>query len=81
MSISDIAADDASIVQLVAPDGSTTTDVDVGLSDDALCELLRLLIATRCLDRECMALQRQGELTVYPPFEGQEAAQVGSAFA
>jgi 2-oxoisovalerate dehydrogenase E1 component len=28
-----------------------------------------------------MALQRQGELTVYPPFEGQEAAQVGSAFA
>ncbi|MGH2637525.1 MAG: pyruvate dehydrogenase (acetyl-transferring) E1 component subunit alpha, partial [Actinomycetota bacterium] len=64
-----------------APDGSTTTDVDVGLSDDALRELLRLMIATRCLDRECMALQRQGELTVYPPFEGQEAAQVGSAFA
>jgi pyruvate dehydrogenase E1 component alpha subunit len=28
-----------------------------------------------------MALQRQGELTVYPPFEGQEAAQVASALA
>ena len=39
------------------------------------------MIRARRLDRECMALQRQGELTVYPPFEGQEAAQVGSAFA
>jgi pyruvate dehydrogenase E1 component alpha subunit len=39
------------------------------------------MVRARRLDRECMALQRQGELTVYPPFEGQEAAQVGSAFA
>jgi hypothetical protein len=39
------------------------------------------MIRARRLDRECWALQRQGELTVYPPFEGQEAAQVGSAFA
>jgi pyruvate dehydrogenase E1 component alpha subunit len=55
--------------------------VDVGLADDDLRELLRLMIRCRRLDRECWALQRQGELTVYPPFEGQEAAQVGSAFA
>ncbi len=81
MSISDIAADDAPMVQLVAPDGSPTGDTDIGLSDDQLRELLRLMIRARRLDRECMALQRQGELTVYPPFEGQEAAQVGSAFA
>jgi 2-oxoisovalerate dehydrogenase E1 component alpha subunit len=54
--------------------------VDVGLADDELRELLRLMIRCRRLDRECWALQRQGELTVYPPFEGQEAAQVGSAF-
>ena len=55
--------------------------MDVGLTDDDLRELLRLMIRCRRLDRECWALQRQGELTVYPPFEGQEAAQVGSAFA
>jgi len=42
---------------------------------------LRWMVLARRLDRECMALQRQGELTVYPPFEGQEGAQVGSAFA
>src|SRR5512132_4173958 len=39
------------------------------------------MVLARRLDRECIALQRQGELTVYPGFEGQEAAQIGSAFA
>jgi pyruvate dehydrogenase E1 component alpha subunit len=39
------------------------------------------MVLARRLDRECIALQRQGELTVYPGFEGQEAAQVGSATA
>jgi 2-oxoisovalerate dehydrogenase E1 component subunit alpha len=67
--------------QLVAPDGSTAGDLDVGLSSRDLRHLLRWMIRARRLDRECIALQRQGELTVYPGFEGQEAAQVGSAFA
>jgi pyruvate dehydrogenase E1 component alpha subunit len=81
VSISDIAADDAPMVQLVAPDGTATGDADIGLPDDRLRDLLQQMISVRRLDRECMALQRQGELTVYPPFEGQEAAQVGSASA
>jgi len=73
--------DDTSMVQILAPDGTPTGDTDVGLDAEQLRDLLRLMIRVRRLDRECMALQRQGELTVYPPFEGQEAAQVGSAFA
>ncbi len=72
---------DASFVQLIAPDGAAVGDTDVGLKPDELRDLLRLMVLSRRLDRECMALQRQGELTVYPPFEGQEAAQVGSAYA
>jgi len=72
---------DVATVRLVDHDGAVVGDVDVGLPDDDLRELLRLMIRSRRLDRECWALQRQGELTVYPPFEGQEAAQVGSAFA
>jgi len=48
---------------------------------EELRELLRWMVVARRLDRECIALQRQGELTVYPGFEGQEAAQVGSATA
>ncbi len=72
---------DVPMVQLVAPDGSAMGDTEVGLTADERRELLRLMIRTRRLDRECWSLQRQGELTVYPPYEGQEAAQVGSAFA
>ncbi len=67
--------------RIIAPDGTPTGDTDVGLAADELRELLRWMVLARRLDRECFALQRQGELTVYPPFEGQEAAQVGSAFA
>jgi pyruvate dehydrogenase E1 component alpha subunit len=81
MSIRDNAPGDAPMVQLIAPDGTASGNVDVGLSDEDLRAMLRQMIRARRLDRECMALQRQGELTVYPPFEGQEAAQVGSAFA
>jgi pyruvate dehydrogenase E1 component alpha subunit len=79
--MTETASADVPTFRLVDHDGAVVGDVDVGLADDDLRELLRLMIRCRRLDRECWALQRQGELTVYPPFEGQEAAQVGSAFA
>lgn len=67
--------------RILAPDGFAVGDPDVGLGPEGLRDLLRRMIVARRLDRECIALQRQGELTVYPGFEGQEAAQVGSAAA
>ena len=68
-------------MRIIAADGTAVGDPDVGLAPDDLRALLRHMILARRLDRECIALQRQGELTVYPGFEGQEAAQVGSAWA
>jgi 2-oxoisovalerate dehydrogenase E1 component alpha subunit len=68
-------------VRVLAPDGTAVGDTDVGLGPDELRAALRWMLLARRLDRECIALQRQGELTVYPGFEGQEAAQVGSAMA
>jgi pyruvate dehydrogenase E1 component alpha subunit len=44
-------------------------------------ELHRLMSLVRAVDQEATALQRQGELAVYPQLVGQEAAQVGSAAA
>ena len=67
--------------RILAADGTLLGDPDVGLSADELRSLLRWMLIARRLDRECIALQRQGELTVYPGFEGQEAAQLGSAIA
>jgi 2-oxoisovalerate dehydrogenase E1 component alpha subunit len=67
--------------RVVAPDGNAVGDAAVGLGPDELRDMLRWMVVARRLDRECIALQRQGELTVYPGFEGQEAAQIGSATA
>lgn len=57
------------------------SDYPLGLSDDALRDLHRLMVVTRAVDREAINLQRQGQLAVYPSSLGQEAAQVGSAYA
>jgi pyruvate dehydrogenase E1 component alpha subunit len=46
-----------------------------------LLEFHRLLVLTRALDDGFMRLQRQGELGVYAPCRGQEAAQVATAGA
>ncbi|PUB13886.1 pyruvate dehydrogenase (acetyl-transferring) E1 component subunit alpha [Paenisporosarcina sp. OV554] len=44
-------------------------------------ELYYNMIRIRTYDRKAINLQRQGRLGTYAPFEGQEAAQVGSALA
>lgn len=51
------------------------------LTAEELRQLYKLLIATRDLDVAAVAWQRQGILPGYAPELGQEAAQVGSAFA
>ncbi|OFR91267.1 Pyruvate dehydrogenase E1 component alpha subunit [Micrococcus lylae] len=52
-------------------------DVD----DDALSQLYRDMVLIRRLDTEATHLQRQGQLALWPPLLGQEAAQAGSAAA
>jgi 2-oxoisovalerate dehydrogenase E1 component alpha subunit len=68
--------------RIIGEAGQAMVDpADLGLKDEDLRELLRAMILTRSADLEATALQRQGELAVYPPLIGQEAAQIGSAFA
>jgi 2-oxoisovalerate dehydrogenase E1 component alpha subunit len=69
-------------LRLLPEDGGPQPDLaSLGLTEKELRELYRLMALTRRADLESTALQRQGELAVYPPLIGQEAAQVGSAFA
>lgn len=51
------------------------------LSDGELQQFLRDMVLGRRLDLEATNLQRQGQLALWPPSHGQEAAQVGSARA
>src|SRR5437762_10861295 len=57
--------------------GAYPTAMDV----EAARRLYRAMVAARLYDRKAMALQKQGRLATYAPFEGQEAAQIGSAAA
>ena len=60
-----------------APYLSFLDDVD----DEAMRGMLRDLILVRRVDSEGFALQRQGELGLWPSLLGQEAAQVGAGRA
>ena len=52
---------------------------DLPLSNEELLAGYRALRRARHFDERALVLQRQGRLGVYPPFKGQEAAQVGVA--
>lgn len=82
-------AESASAVQLLSNDGVLQTDgaaaeylpyIDA-LSDSELEQFYRDMVITRRFDLEATNLQRQGQLALWPPSHGQEAAQVGSARA
>jgi 2-oxoisovalerate dehydrogenase E1 component alpha subunit len=81
--------DGSDIVQLLDPTGvrraaGEDDDLDrlaAELGPDELLALYRDMVIVRRIDAEGTALQRQGELGLWPPLQGQEAAQLGSARA
>lgn len=75
--------DDAPL-QLVTPAGDRVVNPELDpwvahLDADQLISLYRDMVVVRRIDVEATALQRQGELGLWPPLLGQEAAQIGSA--
>ena len=74
------------LVQLLDEDGvrhdderfsAWVEDIDAA----ALQDIHRSMVRARRLDEMATSLQRQGQLALWPPLRGQEAAQVGSARA
>lgn len=51
------------------------------LKEQDLRDLYRYMVLARRVDKQAINLQRQGQLGVYASLLGQEAAQVGSAYA
>ncbi|MPZ86903.1 MAG: pyruvate dehydrogenase (acetyl-transferring) E1 component subunit alpha [Nitriliruptorales bacterium] len=65
-------------------DAGTLHEVDgypLDLKDEDFQDLYRFMVLARRVDKQAIALQRQGQLGVYASLLGQEAAQVGSAYA
>jgi len=79
----------APTVQLLTPSGELrpTPEAEAylplveALPDSMLEQFYRDMAISRRLDLACANLQRQGQLALWVPSHGQEAAQVGSAHA
>ena len=81
--------DDPALVRVLAADGTLAPTpaaerylplIDA-LSDAELETFYRDMVSIRAFDVQATNLQRQGQLALWPPSFGQEAAQVGSARA
>ena len=74
------------LVQLITPAGERISHPEFDpwlqdVSDEQLGSLYEDMVVIRRIDAEATALQRQGELALWPPLLGQEASQIGSARA
>jgi pyruvate dehydrogenase E1 component alpha subunit len=69
------------MLRILDPEGRLDEALRPELSDETVLDLYRKMVFLRVADRRALSLQRQGRFGTYAPFEGQEAAQVGSAFA
>jgi 2-oxoisovalerate dehydrogenase E1 component alpha subunit len=74
---------DAPFIQLLTPAGERVESADYSYTGDVtdIAELYRQMVLIRRIDTEGFALQRHGELGLWPPALGQEAAQVGPGAA
>ncbi len=68
-------------VQILNQDGVCDESLRPELADQELHRLYRYVVLARLMDRKAVSLQRQGRIGTYGQLEGQEAAQVGSAYA
>lgn len=82
----DLGTDIEDVARLLTPDGERIADpeLDRWIADvdaAALRSLYRDMVLLRRIDVEGVALQRQGQLGLWPPCQGQEATQIGTARA
>jgi 2-oxoisovalerate dehydrogenase E1 component alpha subunit len=71
------------LVQLLTPEGEriASPDYESSLGRDDVLSLFRDMVIVRRLCNESTSLQRQGQLALWAPVQGQEAAQVGAGRA
>jgi len=82
----DLAVDVDDVARLLTPDGERVADPDLGrwvadVDHELLRGLYRDMVLVRRIDTEGIALQRQGQVGLWAPCQGQEAVQVGTARA
>lgn len=69
------------LVQILREDGSIPGHLKAPLADEDLVRIYRTMLLVRTADTKAVSLQRQGRIGSYVPCAGEEACQVGSAYA
>jgi pyruvate dehydrogenase E1 component alpha subunit len=74
---------DEELVQLLTPEGQRVEHPDYtsSLSNEKIFSMYRDMVIVRRLCNESTSLQRQGQLALWAPIQGQEAAQIGAGRA
>jgi 2-oxoisovalerate dehydrogenase E1 component alpha subunit len=74
---------DEELVQLLSPEGQRVaqSDYESTLSGDEIFGFYRDMVIIRRICNEGTSLQRQGQLALWAPIQGQEAAQIGAGRA
>lgn len=68
--------------QILDINGELVKEKDLpSLSDEELLYLYKTMLYVRVIDDKALSYQRQGRMLTYAPNTGQEAAQIGSAYA
>ena len=70
------------MLQILDQEGNVTDEKLLPeITDEELIRLFKIMLYTRVIDRKALMYQRQGRMLTYAPNEGQEACQIGSAYA
>jgi pyruvate dehydrogenase E1 component alpha subunit len=74
---------DEELIQLLSPEGERVAqkDYESTLSGDEIFGFYRDMVIIRRICNEGTSLQRQGQLALWAPIQGQEAAQIGAGRA
>ncbi len=67
--------------RILDPEGRVVRKEVPSLEEEDLLSIYRYMLLARRFDERCLRLQRQGRMGTYAPSSGQEATQVGSAYA
>jgi len=67
--------------QSLDEEGNVIGGKELDIESSLMLDMYKWMKKCRLLDEKMLRMQRQGRLAIHAPFSGQEAAQVGSAFA
>jgi pyruvate dehydrogenase E1 component alpha subunit len=81
MPVTALASFSVERVEVLDPAGNVDATLMPDLAADRVKELYRWMVLTRRFDERMLKLQRQGRIGTFARVTGQEAAQLGAAFA